>query len=78
MRIVKEDSTHTEVVRSRLKKQSSKSHQTVDFETHETADFETLKPSHRERLPHNETRLRVLFQLLYFLIVFCQLLKTIA
>src|SRR5450755_3991175 len=34
MRIVKEDSTHAEVVRSRLKNQMRLSHLTTDYETH--------------------------------------------
>ena len=43
MRIVKEDSTHTEVVRSCLKKQMRLSHETDDFKTHEMVEFATRK-----------------------------------
>jgi hypothetical protein len=41
MRIVKEDSTHTEVVRSCLKKQMRLSQKTDDFEMHQTVGFGT-------------------------------------
>ena len=38
MRFVKENSTHTEVVRSRLKTLTGLSHETVGFGTHLTVD----------------------------------------
>jgi hypothetical protein len=41
MRFVKENSTHAEVVRNRLKTQIKLSHQAVIFETHQTVIFET-------------------------------------